>query len=684
MKSIARLKEQARLHEQKEEWDKAIQAYEQALRLSQEEDGEPELQLFNRIGDLHLRRGRHMEAVRCYEEAADKYADAGFYNNAIALCNKALRYAPDRAELYRKLGRYSGAQGFLTDARRYFLEFAERKRKAGAWSEAFGALDEFADLADDAELREMLAERLEAHGEVTMAVAQLRRAYELRLAAGETSEAEAIASRIRKLDPGAELPSAPPAPAVPDDAEADAPDAPDGGALPGLELETAADSAGIEALDPSPDPAPEPPPLDYEGALELPTLDEPDDAPSAPMPAPDEPDDATSDPMPTLVEPEDPAPDPLPSLVEPEIPAPDAPPSLVEPVDLELDPMPASVEPGDAMLDPLPALIELDEDAADPLSGLEDGGEELDEPLPVLEGLGGELVDDPAEDEASAALERARSAALSGAAAQALGELEAIRERLSEAGVLEGALDVVDTLVERAADHLPAHQLRAELAARTGDRERIVAALLGLADCLDRGGARSKAEAVFEQILELDPTNERARAALSRKSSDEAYVDLGTFITDDLLDGASGAGTDEDADFTELLSRFEAKVAGPAPEGDPTSHYDLGLAFKEMGLIEEAIREFQRALDLGAEQLKVYEELGQCFIHKEEYALAAKILERALKVPRSDDRELLGVYYHLGCCHEALGSRAEARAAFERVVELGGIFRDVAERLARL
>src|SRR5690606_13236251 len=310
--------------------------------------------------------------------------------------------------------------------------------------------------------------------------------------------------------------------------------------------------------------------------------------------------------------------------------------------------------------------------------GAEDSSDLLE--LPV------EAIVDPVEAELSAALDRAQMAARTGAAAQALKEIDAIRGKLADPGMFSRALDVVERVVERASDTLAAHQLRVELATRAGDRTRLIRALHGLAGCLDRKGSRAKAEAVYERILELDPTDARARAALRPDTGGDDYVDLGSFITDEMFDGRGGPGgqQSDDADFAALLSRFTATTAVSTEGTDPSSHYDLGLAFKEMGLIEEAIVECQRALDGGAEQLKIYEELGQCFMQKGEYALAAKILERALKVPHSDDRELLGVYYHLGCCHEALGARVEALAAFERVVELGGSFRDVAERLARL
>ena len=205
MKSISKLKDEARRYEQREEWEKAIQAYLQVLRTADEGETEVELPLYNRVGDLCVRLGKPQEAVRHYEQAADRYADAGLYNNAIALCNKALRYNPDRLELVRKLGQFSASQGFITDARRYFLDYAERQFKAGKVSDALNALEDFANVSDDADIREMLGRQLHTHGRINDAVVELQRARALRLRDGQTEEAAALRDEILSIDPQAEV-----------------------------------------------------------------------------------------------------------------------------------------------------------------------------------------------------------------------------------------------------------------------------------------------------------------------------------------------------------------------------------------------------------------------------------------------------------------------------------------------
>jgi len=70
--SIEALKEQARRHEQKEEWRKALDQYKKAIKRLEAED-QPDIGLYNRVGDLSVRVGSLEEAVGHYNKAADLY-----------------------------------------------------------------------------------------------------------------------------------------------------------------------------------------------------------------------------------------------------------------------------------------------------------------------------------------------------------------------------------------------------------------------------------------------------------------------------------------------------------------------------------------------------------------------------------------------------------------------------------
>jgi len=146
MSNLDKLKKKAAEFEQKKQYEKALELYRQVLDFSRTSDEERDVPLYNRVGDLHFRLGNSEEAINYYEKAVDLYAEGGFFNNAIALCNKILRYSPNRSVAYYKLGLISARKGFNSDAKQNFLEYADRMQKVGKLDEAFRALKEFADL----------------------------------------------------------------------------------------------------------------------------------------------------------------------------------------------------------------------------------------------------------------------------------------------------------------------------------------------------------------------------------------------------------------------------------------------------------------------------------------------------------------------------------------------------------
>src|SRR5881409_3720185 len=145
----------------------AIDAWLEVLK-TQEEEGEPnpDLSVFNRIGDLHLKVKDPAQAADYYDKAVDRYAELGFHNNAIAMCNKVLRNAPARQTTYLKLAKLYAAKGFMAEAKQNFVEYAERVQKIGKIQQAFAALKEFADISpENTQLREMLEEHLKMYGD---------------------------------------------------------------------------------------------------------------------------------------------------------------------------------------------------------------------------------------------------------------------------------------------------------------------------------------------------------------------------------------------------------------------------------------------------------------------------------------------------------------------------------------
>ena len=202
MPDVAKLKKKAAEFELKKQFDKALAVYVEILDSYGPSDEDVDVSLYNRVGDLFLKQGSVGDAVDYYEQAVDRYADGGFHNNAIALCNKILRQSPGRASIYYKLGKISAQKGFKGDAKKNFLEYADRMQGSGQIDEAFRALKEFADLCPDQDdIRQMLAEQLSKKGRTDEAIEQLQLLHERYVDQGRNTEALATVNRMKAIDP---------------------------------------------------------------------------------------------------------------------------------------------------------------------------------------------------------------------------------------------------------------------------------------------------------------------------------------------------------------------------------------------------------------------------------------------------------------------------------------------------
>ncbi len=141
--------------------------------------------------------------------------------------------------------------------------------------------------------------------------------------------------------------------------------------------------------------------------------------------------------------------------------------------------------------------------------------------------------------------------------------------------------------------------------------------------------------------------------------------------------------------FGEFKEEMEAQ-AGSTEEQDPETHYNLGVAFKDMGLLEEAIGELQKvchAIDRGhsfSHMLELYTWLAQCLTNKGAPQAAIKWYQRALQLPTVDEEIRLGVFYEMATAYEAAGNRQAALDNFMEVYANNIDYRDVAERIKTL
>ena len=734
MSNVAALKKKAAEFEQRKQLDKAIAAYREILDLY-DGGGEEQMDvgLYNRVADLLLRQGATPEAVTLFERAVDLYTEGGFFNNAIALCNKILRTSPGRASVYYKLGKISAAKGFKADAKLNFLEYADRMQKAGEMQEAFRALKEFADLCPDQDdIRLLLADQLTRADKKNEALEQLQILHSRYESEGRTTEATATIARMKAIDPGAKVQSVtarsrtrPEDDLVFLDLSAPAPRAP-------------RRSLGIPRQ-PTTDPALPLIHVDPPAAVEASTTDsiafgEPAGFERTPL---GEGSTKQGTPLPPSVFAEIDL-DAILEVSSGSTRAVDrdlALPGDLPPIDasalgrwreigsLDRTSSPASAGgTGAVPLEPEADLVTLD---IEPTAITGDSSSLAES----ASSLAARLVDEPD----NWALHRAYAEALLEAGDSELGlrELERALVGFERGDDLAGARAIADEIIRLHPGSVRYHQKRVEYAFRTNDRLQLVDAYIELADALFRDGQAEKAKAVYERVIEIAPENMRAHTALEAyapsehsgpgdtpastpaagdrtlsaaragtpiaptdnsgraTAGDDEYVSLGDWLraeqgprTTRMVAEEEEPSGDEQRDFREMLQKFKQGVAANVDEEDHAAHYDLGVAYKEMGLLDEAISQFQKAFRGNTHRVRTYEALGQCFLEKQRLPVALSILQRALHEPGVGEEQLVGVLYLLGYINESMGRHAEAKGFYERVFGVDIEFRDVGERLA--
>ena len=800
--NLEKLKDTARKLEQKEDWRKAIDVYLKAIQQAESgAESSPDLSLYNRVGDLYLKINDTTEAVRSYERAVDLYADQGFFNNAIALCGKILRVNPGRTQTYLKLCQLHARKNVVSEAKRNLIEFLERMNALGQLDQAFQAVKLFADqFSGSQEIRSMLVDLLRATSRGDEAREQLEKMAQDLESNGDKTGARKTRERLQGLELDHGAPTIPAAPSS----------SPKRGDL--IFLDTGLDIPTSPTRTPAPvrpskepvrtkhEPAPPPPPpaLDPEPEPAIPeglVLNEPTND-SASQVA-----DLIIDPVVTDSDIVDSSNqvlgierlgDPMGSSSDHsgsldiqrggESSSLDFEPMTLEgmegsslsglvpeqpgPLDFSVDPMSSAVNFPDDIIVSLPesetGLNVLDPDPTTPVIDMPGVTDDLPLVQPTsrtgarsgdsLADLENQVLDDPENPDVHLAL--ADKLLSMGESDRVAEELELALAGFEDRQDWGRASEMADRLVELVPDSIGHHQKRVELAYRTGDRGPLLEAYLGLGDALAKSGAIDKAAAVYGRVIEHDPGNTRATAALARVSgepkaapqerprkaeppraeakasakspapppprpaatpaskpaaaaptpppspkrekavaaSEEGFVDLGSMVRDESsqrdtrmrVNRREPKDQDEQREFHEILEQFKRGIDENLDSDDYQSHYDLGVAFKEMGLLDEAIAEFQKALRAPEGRLRTSEALGMAFFEKGQYAVCESVLRRAVDGLDGSDEAKIGLLYWLGRASEALGKRADAMASYERAMAVDIRFMDLKDRIHKL
>lgn len=192
------------------------------------------------------------------------------------------------------------------------------------------------------------------------------------------------------------------------------------------------------------------------------------------------------------------------------------------------------------------------------------------------------------------------------------------------------------------------------------------------------------------EIIELKATLDNGSSVGAEEFATEA------FVPETINEASSAVATEPTKsgvlDIDDLRNELGLELEEEAEEtgSDYDTHYHTAIAYQEMGLTEEAIKEYQNAVasvsnnDGTRRFFQCAIMLGHCFMSIGKANLALTWYMRTLDTKDLADEEKQGVWYEIANAYEAENDTANAAKYFEMVFAENINFRDVGERLKKM
>lgn len=277
-----------------------------------------------------------------------------------------------------------------------------------------------------------------------------------------------------------------------------------------------------------------------------------------------------------------------------------------------------------------------------------------------------------------------------GQASEALRAFQAILEVLPDN---EEAQAAVQTLGGQAAQEAPEPappaaaegELAAELdkvdrMASQGQSGEAVSALLRLQELYP------DSEAILDRLSNLGWVNQDAsfQGQPAPAAQGEDFADMRAELGDlefDIASSIAGFEKVEVSELDDIVKEFKSGVAEKLDDGDFETHYDLGVAYKEMGLLEDALSEFQKAAQYTEKAKNAYTSMAMIYLDTGQFEDSRSALRLALAVPSNTGEDRAAILYELGLLCEKEGDWEGAVSAYEKAAALDPSVRDLTSRL---
>lgn len=285
----------------------------------------------------------------------------------------------------------------------------------------------------------------------------------------------------------------------------------------------------------------------------------------------------------------------------------------------------------------------------------------------------------------------------------------------------EGAFETYKKIADLRPEGIQERQKMVQAALKMNSRKRAVEAYLTLYECLNKKGNKKEANKLLEKARKISPKSplikkfvegkgvekeEEVKEKVEKEEVETSEMELEE-LEEEKVEGEAGEDVstiDFDELFAEeieeeekmtvqveekkkapsldtLLEQFKEKSKKEISTEDYSSHFDLGITYKEMGLYEEAIKEFKKSMKGKEWLIKSLEMMGKCYELSGEIDKAKKVYKHILISDKIGEEETMAFSYYLGNIYTREKSYKKALNEYKKVIRINPDFSDVKKRI---
>ncbi|MBN2693807.1 tetratricopeptide repeat protein [bacterium] len=183
----------------------------------------------------------------------------------------------------------------------------------------------------------------------------------------------------------------------------------------------------------------------------------------------------------------------------------------------------------------------------------------------------------------------------------------------------------------------------------------------------------------LDPLLKSDPNNPELLKLLSQLESAVKPI-----MMDDRADKKLPKSGEFQEDVNEIFEKFKEGVDQSVSKDDIKTRYDLAIAYKEMGLLDDAINEFKLVFRLTEDKIDCLVMIGLCYIDKGDFDIAIKYFKKSLEFQSIDAIQKLAIYYEIANAYDLQGNLKHAFEIFKKIVQKDKTYRDSYSRLQKI